>query len=92
MVRTSGGERLAWRAAARRHGARERAKRRGARGGLRVVVEDDGVVGLDESHATHVGSEVEHPLCAFARFDAVGQLAQVQLREGENGRPRVGVS
>lgn len=44
------------------------------------------MVGLDEAHATHVGSEVVHPLDPSARSEAVGEVTEierVELAEGE---------
>jgi len=36
---------------------------------------------LDESHATHVSSQVEHPLHALARCDAVVDVTKVEQEE-----------
>mmetsp|Transcript_8562 Transcript_8562/g.21288 ORF Transcript_8562/g.21288 Transcript_8562/m.21288 type:complete len:419 (+) Transcript_8562:572-1828(+) len=46
-----------------------------------VVVEDDGVVGLDEAHAAHVGGEVVDVLDVLAGLHAVGHLAEVHEEE-----------
>lgn len=37
----------------------------------RVVVHDNGVVGLDETHATHVSCQVEHMVAFLAHALAV---------------------
>ena len=46
-----------------------------------VVVEDDGVVGLDEPHAAHVRGEVEAVIAALEHLLAV--LEQAEIREDE---------
>jgi len=46
-----------------------------------VVVEDDGVVGLDEAHAAHVGREVEHVVHVGHHLLAVVKHAQVHQVE-----------
>ena len=42
-----------------------------------VVVEDDGVVGLDEAHAAHVRGEVEAVVAGFENLLAVLEEAEV---------------
>lgn len=42
-----------------------------------VVVHDDGVVGLDEAHAAHVGGQVENVMRAFRDLQAIVHDAQV---------------
>lgn len=46
-----------------------------------VVVHDDRVVGLDEAHAAHVRSQVEHVLAACGNLLAVVKDAQVNQVE-----------
>ena len=43
----------------------------------RVVVHDDGVVRLDEAHASHIRGEVEHVVASLCDREAVVQQAQV---------------
>merc|ERR1711871_290807 len=45
------------------------------------VVHDARVVGLDEAHATHVSSEVEHPLATCGSLDAIFDVAKVEELE-----------
>lgn len=50
-------------------------------GNHRVIVHDDGMVALDESHATHVGSKVEHMVTALHDLGTI--LEQTQIDEHE---------
>ncbi len=42
-----------------------------------IVIKDDRVVRLDEAHATHVRSQVEHMVAALADFLAIFKNAQI---------------
>jgi len=48
---------------------------------LGVVVEDDGMVGLDEAHSSHIGGEIEDPVSSFGRFQTVVVSTKVELKE-----------
>jgi hypothetical protein len=43
-----------------------------------VVVHNGRVVGLNETHATHICSKVEDPITAFHRLLAIRQVTEVQ--------------
>jgi hypothetical protein len=46
-----------------------------------VVVQDRCVVALDETHASHIGSKVEHPLTTLTRLEAVLQRPKIMQVE-----------
>lgn len=46
-----------------------------------VVVQDDRMVRLDESHSSHIGGEVEDPLAVLGDFEAVIVLAEIDKLE-----------
>lgn len=47
----------------------------------RIVVHDDGMVGLDEAHTAHVCCQIEHMLTALHNFAAVVVHTQIYQME-----------
>jgi hypothetical protein len=48
---------------------------------LGVVVEDDGMVGLDETHSSHISGEIENPVGSFGRFQTVLVSTKVKQKK-----------